>query len=364
MLNNSPVNLIPTIPHEIPRLIHKFQTTQVPWIVSNLWREGGIALVHSLEGQFKSIFVYQLGESIAKGEPFLRIWDVPKPRSVGIYQSEMSDLDTGERLAKMYPHGDFPVNLRLTDEEFKKEMASRTLAEQKFEHLGRWARDLKIDVLIIDTINSLLASCGNPNHESSASRFFDLLAQLPIKASLLVRHDGKPSGDNDMRQDNQRVRGSNRQVEDASLVIGLQRTGKAEHKVTVKVGKVRNATRPGDADVWFDAESCRLTPMPPVIALLEPGPLSREELIQRGSARFKLKARALDKEIADLRPYLIEGKEGHKRLWSINFNAQIPLNEDDEPTLTWFQLLRQGPQMDGVDMQPCISPSCISEAVQ
>ena len=322
--------------HEIHTLIEKYRNTKIRWIVNRLWREGGIAVVHALEGQFKSIFVYQLAEAIAKGKPFLRFWDIPAPRRIGIYQSEMSDIDTGERLEKMFPRkSDVPLRLRISDEEFKRTIVAKRTLEERFSVLDHWVRDKRIEILVMDTINSLLATTGNPNDEFSASKFLDCLAQLPTKANLVVRHDGKPTKETEMRADNQKVRGSNRLVEDASVVIRTNRRGRADHEIVISVGKLRNNAMPDDLTVWFDADTCRLTPLDPVIAMLEQGALSREELIEQGFRRFRLKRSAVQNHIGNMERYLTSRLDGHRRIWEINHSA-APIENEGEAKLWWL----------------------------
>jgi hypothetical protein len=324
--------------HEIHKLIEKYRNTKIRWIVNGLWRDGGIAVVHALEGQFKSIFVYQLAEAIAKGQPFLRSWDIPAPRRIGIYQSEMSDIDSGERLDRMFPHkSDIPLSLRISDEEFKRTILAKHTLEERFSVLDRWVREKRIEILMMDTINSLLATTGDPNGEFSASKFLDYLGQLPTKANLLVRHDGKPTKETEMRADNQKVRGSNRLVEDASVVIRTSRKGRADHEILISIGKLRNNAMPDDLTVWFDADSCRLTPLDPVMAMLEQGGLSREDLIEQGFRRFRLKRSAVENHIGNMERYLTSRRDGHRRIWEINHSAEPAENGEGEAKLWWLR---------------------------
>src|SRR5437016_917779 len=97
--------------HSIRTLIRKSKETPVRWLIEGLWQEGGIAVVHSLEEAFKSVFTYQVAEAVASGEPLLRLWKAPSIRRVGILETEMDDLETGRRLGAMYPNNEFPETL-------------------------------------------------------------------------------------------------------------------------------------------------------------------------------------------------------------------------------------------------------------
>jgi hypothetical protein len=351
-MNEATDSRIFTNSHEHPgaRLIRKSKGTQVPWIIEGLWQKDGIAIVHSLEEEFKSIFSYQVADVIAAGLPLLCTWRVPRTRRVGIFETEMDDLEVGNRLRKMYPRDDYPENLIVSDESALKEFRSKPTLEAKFECLDRWMRSYSIEILIWDTINSILAT-GDPNSEVAVSRFFDRLALLPHKGALLVRHDSKPSKDHQYRGSNQLVRGSNRLVEDASLVINLQRLDKAQNKVRLTVGKLRTGRKPEPFELWFDTETFRLTPLPPLVALLEFGPRTRGELIQQGDDRFGLKQRAIDNSISELRPLLLDSMEGHKLVLKLNSAAKP---EAESPVTRWWPLLGQTDAHPD-EMQPCIS---------
>jgi hypothetical protein len=339
--------------HSIARLIRRAQETKIPWIIEGIWQEGGIVIVHSLEEEFKSIFTYQMGDAIAAGTSLLRSWKVPKTRRVGIFETEMDDLEVGNRLMKMYPQGGqgfHPEHLIVSDGELIKEFRRRPTLDGKFECLEKWIRSNDIDILMWDTINSILAA-GDPNSEVGVSKFFDRLNLLPLKGSLLVRHDGKPSKDSANRHSNQRVRGSNRIVEDASVVIHLHRQDKAKNKVSLAVGKLRNAPKPQPRELWFDSGIFQLTPLNPVAALLERRSLTRGELISEGEKRFGLKERSIDTIISELRPLLIESRQGHKLAFSIDLSAVPELGSLPE---TWWHLLI-GVPAPSREMQGCIS---------
>jgi hypothetical protein len=329
--------------NDIQRLIRKFETEPLPWIVEGLWKQTGILIVHGQEATFKSVLVFQLAEAIARGGKFLGIWKVSSARRVGIFESEMSDQDSGERLKRMFPDTrSIPTNLHITDDEFRREINSQPTIELKFQKLDRWVRDKGIEIVAFDTINGLLAVCGNPNDERAISRFYGCLSLLPVKGSLLVRHDCKPSRDTEIRGENQTVRGSNRIVEDATTVIRLQRTYKPHNQVRMRVGKLRESALPEGLDLWLDAGTFRLTLLPPVFALLGGRQLTREQLLEEAQSRFNMKRASVDAQIAEYRAYLQESNDGRKRLWELNLGAlpSIDLSEENSSLkLAWWRRL-------------------------
>jgi hypothetical protein len=264
----------------------------------------------------------------------------------------MDDLEVGRRLAMMYPNESWPEKLVVSDEQLLRRFRERHTLGDKFLCLEDWIRGQGLEMLIWDTIKSTLA-IGDPNSESSVSRFFDYLSLLPVKGSLLVRHDVKPSRDSAMRASNQKVRGSNRLVEDASLVLHLSRQDKASHKVRLEIGKLRNAPKPDPLELWFDAGTFRLTPIPPVAAILEPGPLTREEVVEQAVTRFGIKSRAVDEQCRELQPCLDKSQDGHRRVLTLNRNAILE-SDSTSPIASWWSLLRAVSPPDG-QMQPCIS---------
>jgi hypothetical protein len=332
------VGVAPNRPESsIAKLIRYAKETKIPWIIEDLWQDRGIALIHSLEGEFKSVLSYQIAEAVATGSQLLRAWDVPCARRVGILETEMDDLEVGKRLGLMYPDGNSPDTLEVSDDALLREFRRKASLVEKLECIDAWLTQKRVEVLIWDTVNSVLAT-GDPNSERTVSHFFDGIALLPAKSTLIVRHDVKPSRDAALRSSNQLVRGSNRLVEDASVVIHLKRLDKASNKVQMEVGKLRNGPKPEPVELWFDAGTFRLTPLPPIVALLEYGPLSRQDLIAQARSRFSLKERAVDDHRGQLTGCLDETREGHQRILSLNHQFTPDPNTE---AAKWWELLRK-----------------------
>jgi hypothetical protein len=328
--------------HSIARLIRQAELYKDNWHVEGLWQQNAIMVVHSLEGEFKSIIAYQIAEALATATPLLRMWNVPAVQRVAVLQTEMAENQVGDRLKIMYPDGRIPTNLIVSNELISTAIRKCFNANEKMEVIHNWMLAEHIDVLVWDTINSVLSSYGNPNSEEAAADFYNRLQLLPHKGALVVRHNSKPSRDTESRQKNQQIRGSNLHAEIASTVIGLERSDKRSNKVFLEIGKLRHDTVPEPLECWFDCGTMRLTPLPPPIALLERGPMTRETLNHELFARFKLKERTSDDLVGQLENegFLLGETQGHKRIWS--FNAKV-VAKPETPAAIWLPLVNIEP---------------------
>src|SRR5580704_4000139 len=68
--------------HSIARIIKAAEQFENAWHLEGLWQPNTFLLVHSLEGEFKSVFAYQVSEALATGQPLLRKWKVSTPKRV------------------------------------------------------------------------------------------------------------------------------------------------------------------------------------------------------------------------------------------------------------------------------------------
>jgi hypothetical protein len=324
--------------HSISQLISGAERYKNDWHIEGLWEPNTLFLVHSLEGEFKSIFAYQVGEALATGQPLLRKWAVPTPRRVGVLQTEMPDNMVGKRLKAMYPDGRIPSNLIVSSEALKIAIQRKYSAPDKFQVIHNWLVGKDLEVLLWDTVTSVLSACGNPNTEEATAQFYSRLEALPLKGALVVRHDGKPSRDSEGRQGNQKVRGSNLHAEIASVIIQMHRPDRRSNKAQLDIGKLRHDTVPEPLDCWFDAGTMRLTLLPPPVVLLEGGPLTREVLNRELLERFKLKERSADELIRQLEDegFLLGETRGHERVWSLNPKA-VP--KPESPAAIWLPLV-------------------------
>jgi hypothetical protein len=149
--------------------------------------------------------------------------------------------------------------------------------------------------------------------------FFDQLRNLTVESRLLVRHDRKESvEDSRIVNTNERIRGSAEWKEDPEVIMYIQRKDRRTHEVTLEVGKLRYGRKPEPFSLFFDAGSFRLTPLPPVIAILESGPCSRQELLALCRDRFNLSERKADDLLNQQRQFLTEVQRGHEKVFALN----------------------------------------------
>jgi hypothetical protein len=299
------------------------QATPEP-VISHVAFVGDIALLHGFEESFKSIAIIQLAESLALGIPFLRLWDVSKVGIIGVVETEMHEAQIGQRFRVMFPSGP-PNDMRFLGAQGIKQFRRTRQLEKKLDFIQQWVDQEHIDVLIVDTVNDFFRGDDDPNSERDAGNFFDLLRNMnQLKLKVLVRHDRKHKTDSSgyaPPSSNELIRGSAEWKEDPELIFYLQREDKRTNKLRFEVGKFRYGQKPEPVTLWFDAGTFRLTPLPPVAAILEDGPKTREGLVADGARRFNLSERSVDKALKDLKDqrYLVERQQGHQKVFSIDW---------------------------------------------
>ena len=84
-----------------------------------------------------------------------------------------------------------------------------------------------------------------------------------------------------------------------------------------------------------EAEKATSLDPPENAALLEQGPLTREELLRKGLRRFGLKTRAMDEQRKGMGQCLDERMDGHKRLLSLRREAPL---EPASPVAAWWRV--------------------------
>jgi hypothetical protein len=133
-------------------------------IIDGLLYVGDILVLHGTEESFKSIFVVQIAESVATCRPLLRRWRVQHARRVGIVETEMHPAMLGERLARMFPNGTAPEDIRFMGEEILRDWRRQNMPG-KFQILEKWITVERIEVLVIDTANDFFRGNDNPSAE-------------------------------------------------------------------------------------------------------------------------------------------------------------------------------------------------------
>jgi AAA domain len=300
-------------------------------IIEGLISVGDTLLVHGSEENYKSVFVVQMAESIAIGKPLMYRWRIRGRRRVGILGAEMHPAMLGERLGKMFPEGNAPENIRFVSEEFLREWRRRDL-KGKFDMIEKWIAEDRIQVLMIDPANDFFRGEENPSDERNVGAFFDMLRSISLDARILVRHDRKKKDFDDSAHSNELIRGSAEWKEDPEAILAMKRIDKRTHEVNIEIGKLRYGIKPEPFSAWFDAGCFRLTPLPPVIAVLATGAKLRQQIIDECEARFGLSERSADDLLREYRQLLTEGRDGHEKSFELN-----PERAKEEP---WFAFLR------------------------
>ena len=307
----------------IADLIWRAKTSPPKPIIRGLLHEKEIAGLHGAPEVFKTIFTLQLAESLAAGKPFLGVWQVPKPRSVYFLETEMSEMALGNRLAKMYLTETPPERIEFASEQMLKEFCSKKAPDlqQKFVLLKDWLTEAKADVVMLDTANPFFRGKESPNDETTVGEFFDLLAGLPTKTKIFVRHNRKPKMDDSGGDAAAKIRGSGQFSDVPDLLLELSRKDKRTNEATLSVSKYRHGSKPDDLSLWLDTDRLRLISVPPVIHLLHSGPLTRRQLLAALDERFGIKQRKADELIREQQPYLVERMGGHERLFELDWEA-------------------------------------------
>jgi hypothetical protein len=171
---------------------------------------------------------------------------------------------------------------------------------------------------MIDTANDFFRGQENPSDERSVGEFFDLLRNLSPSASVLVRHDRKKKDIDAESHSNELIRGSAEWKEDPEAILSIRRTDKRTNEVEVDVGKLRYGVKPQPTQAWFDSDCFRLTPLPPVIAVLESGLKVRQQIVEECQRRFGVQERLVAMMLDAARPYLKEGRQGHNATFELD----------------------------------------------
>jgi hypothetical protein len=307
---------------ELIRLAHEHPPEPV---IIGLINKGDIFLLHGSEESFKSVFILQVAESLALGTSLLMYWNVPRSWRVGVIETEIHEVMLGERLQKMFPKGNAPKGMCFMRESALRDWRRRGL-RRKFESIQKWIEEEGIEVLLIDTANDFFRGADNPSAETDVGTFFDELRSLKVGARGIVRHDRKKKAElDDLVNSNERIRGSAEWKEDPEVIVSLERVDRRTHQVDFEVGKQRYGRKPQPFSLWFDVETFRLTPLPPVIAVLWEKESTRGRIIAACAERFGLSDRTVDQMIAEAKEktYLTEKQVGHEKVFAIDVDHSL-----------------------------------------
>ena len=346
--------LIPTF--SVEELIALAREKPPEPIIGGLLFAGDICLIHGQEESYKSIFVFQMADSIASGTRLLRRFNVPNPRRVGIVETELHESQLGGRLSLMFPDGQTPDNLRVFGA--MREFRSARSMDSRLNLVRHWTAQEGIEVLLLDIASDFFRGPNNsPSDEQVVASFFEQLRDMHLTCGI-VRHDHKPRmEDGDDRNSNNRIRGSGEWKEDPEVVLWLAREDRRTNEVELQVGKLRYGAKPELMKPWFDAGNFRLTLLPPVIAVLEHGPLSRQALLKQCEWRFGLHSRKVDEMTQVLKPFLRSIQEGHGKAFELDIGQIVAVDDEADETAAWRQIVVASVAASdaGGDMQDCIS---------
>jgi AAA domain len=334
----------------VAELIRVAQTAPPRPVIAGLLNESEIAGLHGAPEVFKTIFSLQLADSLSSGRPLFGLWQVPKPRTVYFFETEMSVEALGTRLGRMYDGQTPPSGIHFADTAQLRLFRRAPGLKSKFSLLSQWVAEAEADVLILDTANPFFRGKESPNDETVAGSFFDLLEAVPASVKLFVRHNHKPRIDDSGGDPATKIRGSGQFADVPDLLLELRRADKRTNEATLSVSKYRHGSRPDDLTLWLDAGQLRLISVPPVIYLLQFGPLSRPELLEGLDSRFGMKQKAADEHIKEHQLCLRNSMRGHTRLFEIDWNAVLEVGGE------WYSRIAHSRETVE-DTQGCISSS-------
>jgi hypothetical protein len=300
-------------------LIRQVDQREPEAVVTDLLFAGDVVVIHGYEESFKSILTVQFAENIASGTPFLGRFPIPTPRVVGIINTEIHEGLLGKRLRPMFPKNAPPENLRFLGEDGMKSLRRTRSMEAKLRFVQDWANQEGLEVIVIDVANDFFRGDDNPSDEKHVGSFFDGLRNIPLKARILVRHDRKKKAEDfDIGNSNELIRGSAEWKEDPELIFYVKREDRRTNELYFEVGKFRYGLKPAPCTLWFDAATFRLTPLPPVIAILVDGPQLRESIVEGCRSRFGI-SRTADDLIKGNKQFLRERMVGHAKEFEIDW---------------------------------------------
>lgn len=294
-------------------------------LIENLLYVGNVVLLHGAEESFKSIFIAQFAESLTTAQPFLRTYKIPHPFKVGLVETEIDGAFLGTRLRKMFPSGP-PPNLFIASNNALKDFRRAVNIHKKLLWLREFIDQTHLDILIIDVVNDFFRGDESTSKEQDVGKLFEGLRSMDLKAILLVRHDKKfqyNAAGYEPPSSNEHIRGSGEWKEDPELILWLHRLDKRTNDAEMEVGKMRYGRKPevNPMPMWFDAGTFRMTPLPPLIALLEEGPKTRETLLTEAKQRFQVGQVKLDSYIrkATEAKWVLERQVGHQKEFALDY---------------------------------------------
>lgn len=203
-------------------------------IEGGILQRKSIMVVGGISKQGKSIFVLNMGLSLATKKPFLLQFNIPNPQRVLYVQAEISERSMQKRLIKLAEAESISSDILNDNLVLINDKGIKLDRARDLKTIGQIVDHYKIDVLIIDPMYKFHS--GDENKASDMTRFFDGLDTLVSDFNcsiVLVHHFGKPSQDN-KRHGAMQLRGSIAIFDYADSYISLNRKSGNEPRNYIK----------------------------------------------------------------------------------------------------------------------------------
>jgi hypothetical protein len=109
-------------PETVQEVIEWSNAHPLRWLVENFILEQAVHVLHGLEESFKTMFMLQLHEALAKGGQFL-LWETEGGLRTGIAELEMKMQMCGSRFGNFWRNGEVP-DIHILPESARREVAA------------------------------------------------------------------------------------------------------------------------------------------------------------------------------------------------------------------------------------------------
>jgi hypothetical protein len=236
--------------------LNEFITREIerpePLIEAGILPVESVAVVGGISKLGKSVFVMNMGLSLASDQPFLGLFPVPQPRRVLYVQQEISEASMQERARKMIEHLGRPLpegNFLLIN--FK---GLRLDEGRGFDALSK-ALDLhQPEVVILDPLYKFHS--GDENKVQDMAKFFNKIDQAREKcgtAFVITHHHGKPS--QVRKEGGQLLRGSSTIFDYGDSYLILERYGAKKDRRAKLTFELRNDDDPDPLILHLNPET-------------------------------------------------------------------------------------------------------------
>jgi hypothetical protein len=283
-------------PETVQEVIEWSNAHPLRWLVENFILEQAVHVLHGLEESFKTMFMLQLHEALAKGGQFL-LWETEGGLRTGIAELEMKMQMCGSRFGNFWRNGEVP-DIHILPESARREVLSGKTGLDRIKVISDWAKEKELDFVSIDSLAKLFPPGHDVSRQDLASDVFSHIQLLPT--TLILAHDRKPSHEAKGKAStgNAEIVGSGRMSQEPDVVHQVIRPDKRAPMVKLDCGKMREGVKPPALELYFDRVDFRLHAVHPFLHLL---PATEPELIEEAERRFGWKERNSRKYLAKLK---------------------------------------------------------------